>query len=91
MTRPVSWIVTLLALVSVTTLSSCSEDKEKGKGSQTAKVTAATSGDCASCERQNVQLSNRLKAAQNQIRKLKKQLKAKRSKKKLSAQKPASK
>lgn len=90
MNRPLSWIVTLLALVSVVTLSSCSEEKEKGKGSQKAKVTAAASGDCASCERQKVQLSNRLKAAQNQIRKLKKQLKAKRSKKKPSSAKPAS-
>jgi hypothetical protein len=62
----------LVALVGVTTLSGCSEEKAKGSG----KGTVAASGDCARCEKQNAMLSSKLRATQNQVRKLKKQLKA---------------
>jgi predicted RNase H-like nuclease (RuvC/YqgF family) len=83
MNRRLSWLLLVSALLGATTLG-CSE--EKGKGSSKAKVTAAASGECKRCEREKQMLSSKLKAAQNQIRKLKKQIKAKRSKKKSKAQ-----
>jgi hypothetical protein len=88
MNRRWSWLVLVSALLGATTLG-CSEEKEKG--SSKAKVTAAASGDCSRCQKEKAILTSKLKAAQNQLRKLKKQVKAKRSKsKKTSAAKPSS-
>lgn len=75
MNRTSCWwlaLVALVALVGVTALSGCSEEKGKGSG----KATVAASGDCARCEKEKSMLSSKLRATQNQVRKLKKQLKA---------------
>jgi hypothetical protein len=64
--------VALVAVVGATTLSGCSEEKEKG---EQGKASAASSGDCARCEKEKAMLSSKLRATQNQVRKLKKQLK----------------
>jgi hypothetical protein len=66
--------VTLLAVIGMLGVSGCSKEKEKPeKGRVTA---AASGGDCARCEKEKDMLASKLKAAQNQLRKLKRQRKA---------------
>jgi hypothetical protein len=71
--RSLAECIVLLVFITVG-FSGCSEEKAKPAAKGT--VTAAASGDCSGCEKQKRMLSSKLKASQNQIRKLKAQLKA---------------
>jgi hypothetical protein len=83
MNRPFARQIALLALASVLGSSGCSKEPEAKKDkAHPAKVMGAAAGNTAACEQEKQQLVNKLKASQNQVAKLKKQLRSRRAKRK---------